>query len=154
MSEAAEGYRVSQVIHRRYAVFPAVADLPAKEVDRPRLQEDGMARPTGGRLSAKAETAPGQTRNADNIFKNRLVPMPADRRSRTIFRDQNVRKVVRRQTGESGRPFAKMQQEAGYPLRTIKRASAEIVMPAEGGRTPFTKVARSEEHTSELQSLA
>src|SRR5438128_1809218 len=90
-AEAAERYRIAELVDRRDAVFPMAAGGAAEDVGGAWPQREVVTFPAFGRPASEAEGARGEKGDADHLVENRFVAVPADRRAGRVFGDQDVR---------------------------------------------------------------
>ena len=67
---------------------------------------------------AEPQKAGCEERDRDHVLEYRLVAMPADRRSRRIFGDQDLLQAFRSESGDLRRAFAQRQEELGQLRRS------------------------------------
>lgn len=83
----------------------------AKKIYRAWIEDVSIAFPSCGGAATQTKQTPRQERNSDHDFEYFFIAMPADRRSRTIFADKNVRELVRLNPGKPGSSFTNRQKE-------------------------------------------
>src|SRR3546814_3139822 len=91
------------------------------------------------------------------MLEDGAILVPTDARADAIFDDQRLLERARIKTGKGGCSTAQRFEPSWQRIAGGKSAGLEIIGPAEGACPPFAlpllELERSEEHTSELQSL-
>ena len=103
----------------------------AEDICRSRHHVERAAFPTVAEPPAEAEKAGCEERDRDDVLEHRLVAMPADRRSRRIFGDQDLLQAFRCESGDLCGAFAQRQKELGQRCRWTDLPSRIVVAPAE-----------------------
>jgi hypothetical protein len=120
-------------------VLPFDPRFTSKKVGRSRRERERRAPPPGICFPAQAEGAGRHQRKADHVAEDRAILVPADRRPRLIFRHENVLQVAGPQLCEGRRLPAHRLEKARNVVRLLQTAAAEIVPPAEGDDSAFSK---------------
>ena len=96
--KSSKGDGIPKILRGRDAVLPGPAGFSTHQVRGSRLQIDseGGSAPSFCRwILSKTHSSDSQERHARNHFKIRYVPMPAQRRSGRIFRDDGMIEIAR-----------------------------------------------------------
>jgi len=102
-------------------VFPSGAGRAAEEIKGTGLEHERKPFPRCARFATKTEPTRGAERDADDIFENGLVAVPADRGARSVFGYQNVREGVGWQFSEGGRFCSYRFQDIRDIFNSIER---------------------------------
>jgi hypothetical protein len=81
--------------------------------------------------AAHPESTRREQRDADDVAEVRAIAMPADRRARPVFGDQDVLQAFGREAGERSGALAYRKQKPRHRLCLSQAAAVEIVAEAE-----------------------